>query len=54
MATEKRFIEVYEKVCRWCKYFRGVNDPVLCDSNEPCLSRKGLEEMQKEVEEERE
>lgn len=49
MAIKEGLIEVYQKVCRWCKYFRGVEDPLLCDSEEPCLVREDLEEMRKAV-----
>ena len=52
MVIKKRLIEFFNKTCRWCKYFRGLDDPVFCDREEPCLSRKDLEEMRKVVEEE--
>ena len=44
-------LEYYEKSCRWCKDFRGKDDPIVCDNDNPCLTREDLTKMRKVVKE---
>lgn len=46
-----KLIAYYETSCRWCKDYRGKGDPIVCDSEEPCLNREDLAEMRKLVKE---
>lgn len=50
MAVTKRLIDFFENNCKWCKWYRGKDDPVICDKEPPCLPR---EELKKIIEERR-